>query len=88
MGTTVEFENDRVKVLRVKHAARERHPNTSRHDRLIIYLTEGHVMRTENGKQEEVRRKAGEVVWKKSSEHLIENLKDTSHEAIIVEFKP
>ncbi|HEY5028571.1 MAG TPA: hypothetical protein VIK39_09205 [Candidatus Angelobacter sp.] len=45
-------------------------------------------MRTENGKQEEIRRKAGEVVWKKSSEHQIENLKDSNHETIIVEFKP
>jgi quercetin dioxygenase-like cupin family protein len=88
MGVTVEFENERVRVLRVKHEGRERHPHTSRHDRLIIYLNEGRVMRTENGKQEEIRRKAGEVVWKKSSEHQIENLKDSNHETIIVEFKP
>ena len=59
MGETLEFENDRVRVLRVKHAGRERHPQTSKRDRLIIYLNDGHVARTENGKKEESRRKAG-----------------------------
>lgn len=87
MGATVELENDRVRVLRVKHGGRERHSQTSRHDRLIIYLNEGHVVRSENGKQEEVQRKAGEVVWRNRSQHQIENLKDTNHEVIIVELK-
>ena len=87
MGTTVEFENDRVRVLRVKHVGGERQPQTSRHDRLIIYLNDGHVIRSEGGKQEEIRRKAGEVVWKNRSQHRIENLKDTSHEVILIELK-
>jgi hypothetical protein len=83
----IEFENDRVRVLRVKHAEREQQPETSRHDRLIIYLNDGHMARIQNGKEEETRRKAGEVVWKNRSQHQIENLRDTSHEVIIVEFK-
>jgi hypothetical protein len=87
MGATLEFENDRVRVLRVKHAGRERHPQSSRFDRLIIYLTAGHINRTENAKQEVVRRKAGEVVWRNRSEHQIENLNDANHEVLIVEFK-
>jgi hypothetical protein len=87
MGATIEFENDRVRVLRVKLAGRERHPQASKKDRLIIYLNEGRVARTENGKQEEIRRKAGEVVWKKGSQHHIENLSDAEHEVIIVELK-
>jgi hypothetical protein len=87
MGTMVELENDRVRVLRVTHGGREQHPQTSRHDRLIIYLNEEHIMRTENGAQEDIRRKAGEVVWRGSSQHQIENIKDTNHEVIIVELK-
>lgn len=87
MGASVEFENERVKILRVKHAGRERHPQTSRHDRVIIYLNDGRVARTEGGKKEEIRRKAGEVVWKNRSQHDIENLKDTNHEVIIIELK-
>jgi hypothetical protein len=87
MAATLEFENERVRVLRVKHAGRERHPQTSRRDRVVIYLNEGRVARTEGGKKEEIRRKAGEVVWKNRSQHDIENLNDTNHQVIIVELK-
>lgn len=87
MSTTIEFENERVKVLRVKHAPRERHPQTSRNDRLVIYLTDGHVRRTESGKHAELSRKAGEVVWRGRSEHQVENLKDAHQEVIVVELK-
>jgi hypothetical protein len=87
MGTTVEFENERVKVLRIKHGPRERHPQTSRKDRLVIYLTDGHVRRTESGKHEELTRKAGEVVWRDRSQHHVENLKDAHQEVIVVELK-
>ena len=87
MGATVELENDRVRVIRVTHRGRERHPPTSRHDRLIIYLHEGHVIRTENGKQEEIRHKAGDVIWRSRSQHQVENLNEANHEVIIVELK-
>jgi len=87
MGAKVEFENDRVRVLRVHHAGREQHPQTSKRDRLIIYLNEGHIQRAEGGNQQEIRRRAGEVVWRDRSQHQIENLKDTSHEVLIVELK-
>ena len=87
MGETVEFENDRVRVLRVKHNGRERHPHKQRYDRLIIYVNDGHVLRSEGGKQEKIRRKAGEVVWRSQSEHEIENLNDAGHEVLVVELK-
>jgi hypothetical protein len=87
MGAIVEFENERVRVLRVKHAGRERHPQTSRRDRVVIYLNEGRVARTESGKKEEILRKAGDVVWKNRSQHDIENLNDKGHQVIIVELK-
>jgi hypothetical protein len=87
MAATVEFENDRVKVLRVSHAGRERHAPTLRHDRLIIYLNEGRVRRSQGGRNEDVQRKTGEVVWRTRSQHDIENLNNAKHEVIIVEFK-
>jgi hypothetical protein len=87
MESKVEFENDRVRVLRVKHSPRESPPQTSKNDRLIIYLNEGHVRRTQGGQQQDIRRKAGEVVWQGRSQHSVENLKDSPHEVLIVEFK-
>jgi len=87
MAATVAFENDRVRVLRVRHAAGERHPQRARHDRLIIYLNPGHVRRVGEGTKEEIHRAAGEVVWRDRSQHAIENLSDQEHEVIIVELK-
>jgi hypothetical protein len=87
MATTVEFENDRVRVLRVPHAAHEKHPQAARHDRLIIYLNEGTVVRTVAGKPETLKHHAGDVVWRDHSQHQIENLTGDRHEVIIVEFK-
>jgi hypothetical protein len=87
MGATVEFENDRVRVLRIKHWRHERHAETSRSDRLVIYLNQGHVRRSEGGKSEEIERKAGEIVWRSRSQHQVENLDDTDHEVVIVELK-
>jgi hypothetical protein len=87
MATTVELENERVRVLRVKHAGRERHPRATRGDRLIIYLNDGHITRTENGRQDRFRHKAGDVVWRGSSQHQIENMIDSHHEVLIVELK-
>lgn len=89
MAATLEFENERVRVLRSRHSAHEKHPRTSRKDRVIIYLNDGQVRRVDNSNkgQEEISHKFGEVVWRKASEHEIENLKNTSHEVIIVELK-
>lgn len=87
MGASVEFENERVRVLRVRHAGSERQRETARHDRLIIYLNDGHIRRTENGKPEELQRRLGEVIWRGRSQHQIENLKNGGHEVLIVEFK-
>jgi hypothetical protein len=86
-GANVVFENERIRVLRRQSGPHERDSHESRHDRLIVYLHDGHVIRTENGKQEEIRRSAGDVVWRNRSQHQIENLKGTDHEVIIVELK-
>ena len=87
-GTSkIEFENDRVRVTRVKAAQRGLGEPRTRHDRLIIYLQDGHIVRTEDGKQEEVRRKAGDVVWRPGSQHQIEHVGDGNHEVLIVELK-
>ena len=87
MGVKVEFENERVRVLRITHAGSEHHHEQSRLDRVVVYLNDGRISRSEGGKEGEIRRRAGEVVWRNRSQHSIENLKDTNHEVIIVELK-
>ena len=85
---TIEFENDRVKVSRVKLDVREKRPARARKDRVIVYLTGAHHARTEsNSKKEEFRRQGGEVIWRPASHHEIENLGDQPVEVLIVELK-
>jgi len=86
-GGNIEFENDRVKVTRVKAGQRGQSVHSTRHDRLIIYIQGGYVRRTEGGQHEEIRRKAGDVVWRESSQHQVENLEDANHHVLIVELK-
>jgi hypothetical protein len=87
-GEKIEFENDRVRVIRVNIGHREKHPHRSRRDRVLVWLTDAHELRTEpNGQTEEVRRKAGDVAWRTASEHQIENYEDQKVELIIVELK-
>ncbi len=84
----IEFENARVRVSRVKQSGRGSLPPATRHDRLIIYLSDGAISRSEGGHRESVRRKAGEVVWRGRSQHQIEIEQDGTHEVLIVELKP
>jgi hydrogenase maturation factor HypF (carbamoyltransferase family) len=85
-SANTQFEKERVKVTRVKTGQRGQAEPSVRHDRLIIYLQDGNVVRTEDGKKEELRRKAGEVVWRPRSQHQIEH-QDGHHEVLIVELK-
>jgi hypothetical protein len=85
-GEKVEFENDRVRVIRVKLGHREKHPVRTRKDRVLVWLTEAHEQRIEpGGKKEEIRRKPGEVAWRAASQHQIENVEEKDVEVIIVE---
>jgi len=86
-GERVEFENDRVRVLRVKTGAQSQDPLMSRRDRLIVYLRDGHIVRAEGGTREEIQHRAGDVVWRAGSQHQVQNLKDMEHEVLIVELK-
>lgn len=82
----IEFENDRVRVSRVKQSGGGSVEPASRNDRVIIYLRDGSVSRSENGRQERLQRKAGEVVWRGRSQHHIE-VEEGEHEVLIVELK-
>ena len=87
MSVKVEFENERVRVLRVRHDSLERSPAAARADRVIVYLDDGKVTREESGVRRTIVRKRGEVAWRPSSTHAIENAGQDSHEVLIIELK-
>lgn len=83
----VEFENERVRVLRVRVGAGSQHHARSRKDRVIVWLTGAHHVRVgHDGRREELHRRPGEVAWRAASEHRIENIGEP-HEVLIVELK-
>lgn len=84
----IEFENDRVRVERVKLMGPSSQVPKKRNDRLIVYLRDAHIARTDNERREEIHRRAGDVVWQRGSEHQIDVLNDGEHEVLIIELKP
>lgn len=85
----LEFENDQVRVSRVKIGAHEATP-LHRHttNRVSVYLTDQSFRTTsEDGKVEAVKHKAGEAVWGTPLTHKEENVSDQPFEVILVELK-
>src|SRR5213593_3831601 len=84
----VEFENARVRVLRIHYGPHEKsvmhyHPAT-----VAVFLTDVHGQFTyPNGKSEEAQGKAGEPRWGKAGKHLPENTSDNAFDLILVELK-
>jgi hypothetical protein len=84
----IVLENDHVVVRRIKSSGPGRvSSGKRRRHRLVIYLKDAHVRRTEGGHQEEITRRAGDVVWRPGSEHEVEHIEGDEHEVLIVEFK-
>ena len=84
----VEFENEHVRVLRVKVGPGEKsimhqHPNA-----VAVFMTDINGKFTfPDGKTEATARKAGEVLWTPAVNHLPENVGKEAFEVILVELK-
>jgi quercetin dioxygenase-like cupin family protein len=84
----VELENDRVRVLRISYGPREKSVMHGHPDSVAICLTDMHVRFTmPDGKTEEQRAKAGQVLLTPAGEHLPESLDANRMELILVELK-
>jgi quercetin dioxygenase-like cupin family protein len=84
----VEFENDQVRVLRVKVGPHEKsvmhqHPNA-----VAIFVTDVNgQFNFPKGEPQPVNSKAGGVLWTPAITHLPENTSDQPFEVILVELK-
>lgn len=88
-GYKVEFENDQVRVARVKFAA---HGGAPMHEhqlnRVVVYLTDQNArMTTSDGSATTSVHKAGEASWGGPTTHKEDNLMDKPFEAIVIDFK-
>jgi quercetin dioxygenase-like cupin family protein len=84
----VEFENDQVRVLRIKYGPGEKSVMHDHPDSTAVFLTEHQVkFAYPDGKSEQVDAKGGETRWTKGGKHLPENLGTKPFELILVELK-
>jgi len=85
----VEFENDQVRVVRVKFGPHEKAPVHEHFvNRVVIFLTDQNVQVTgEDGKATAAVHKAHEVSWGGPGKHKEENLNNSPFEAIMIELK-
>ncbi len=84
----VEFENEKVRVLRISYGPNEKSEMHSHPPMVAIFLTDQHSRHNyPDGKSEEMRGKAGEVRYMEAWEHNPENLSDKPFELIAVELK-
>jgi hypothetical protein len=84
----VEFENEHVRVTRVRSGSHEKREGHARLDRVLVWLTDSHELRrSPDGGEHEVTHRAGDVAFRKASEHALENLEDKPIELLVIELK-
>lgn len=85
---TVEFENEKVRVLRTKYGPHEKSPMHSHPPIVAICLTPHHSRHTfADGRVQDMHGKTGEVMYLDKTEHAPENATDQPMELILVELK-
>ena len=85
----VEFENDRVRVLRIKYNPGEQSVMHSHPESIGVFLTDAHAKFTyPDGRSEDINAKAGSVQHMDAFTHLPESTSKEPFEVIQVELKP
>jgi quercetin dioxygenase-like cupin family protein len=84
----VEFENERVRVLRISYAPGEKSVMHYHPASVAVYLTDGNSkMTTPDGKSVDSTAKAGAAAWTAAGSHLPQNVGDKGLELVLVELK-
>ena len=84
----LDFENDKVQVVSVHYGPHEKSALHEHPGGVVVILSEAHLRFTdENGKVREVYSKPGEARWYPPFHHRVENLGDTSYDAVYVGIK-
>jgi quercetin dioxygenase-like cupin family protein len=85
---TVELENDRVRVVRIRYGAGEKSEMHSHPESVIVFMTDA-VARFSypDGSSEEITGTAGQVLSLPATTHLPENVSNEPFEVVQVELK-
>lgn len=84
----LDFENDRVQVVSVHYGAHEKSTLHEHPGGVVVVITGGHLkFIDEKGKVTDVFAKPGEARWFNPFKHTVENVGDTSYNAVYVGIK-
>jgi quercetin dioxygenase-like cupin family protein len=84
----VEFENESVRVLRIKYGAGEKSVMHSHPESIAVFLTDAHAKFTyPDGRTEDINANAGSVLHMDAFTHLPESTSSKPFEVIAVELK-
>ncbi len=82
------FENEMVQVVDVHYGPHEKSVMHDHPGGVVVVITAGHLRFTDqNGKVQEVYAKPGESRWFPAFKHKVENLGDTSYNAVYIGIK-
>jgi quercetin dioxygenase-like cupin family protein len=82
------FENEYVQVVNVHYGPHERSKLHEHPGGVVVVLTAGHLRFTdENGKTQEAFSKPGEARWFPPFKHRVENVGDTTYNAVYIGIK-
>lgn len=85
---TVDFENDRVRILRTVLAPHIKSPLHEHPAYVVVYLTQLHTtMAISDGRQVDNIRHKGEIAWRDAMKHVTENIDNQTAMEIQVEIK-
>lgn len=85
---SVEFENDKIRIIRIKYGPGEKSVMHTHGPHVAIFLTESTARMTlPDGTSEELATVFGATQWVDGVEHLPENLSDKPVEVVLVELK-
>ena len=84
----VEFENDKVRVLRIKYPPGEKSVMHDHSEGVVVVLNDQKAKFTQpNGESFTGNAKAGTVFWSKATRHLPENIGNDTTDVIQIELK-
>jgi quercetin dioxygenase-like cupin family protein len=85
----VEFENDAVRILRIKYGPGEESVMHSHPESVAVFLTDIDAQMTmPDGSTEQIAMAAGDVIYGPGGAHQARNLSDSAWEVVEVELKP
>jgi quercetin dioxygenase-like cupin family protein len=85
---SVDFENDEVRVIRIRHAPGEKSVMHGHPKSVVVFLTDckGR-FNYPDGKSEDIEVNAGQAMFTEASEHLPENTSGQPFEVVQIELK-